>query len=109
MEAAKLLEASGIDATVVNTVRIKPFAKEYLLQRAVQARLLVTVEEHNVMGGLGSILAEVLTEHGAGSRLLRIGLQDTFAEGYSNNQQSVRKQNDLGAESIAKRVMEALQ
>ncbi len=109
VEAAKLLEASGIDATVVNTVRIKPFAKEYLLQRAVQARLLVTVEEHNVMGGLGSILAEVLTEHGAGSRLLRIGLQDTFAEGYSNNQQSVRKQNDLGAESIAKRVMEALQ
>ena len=69
----------------------------------------MTVEEHNVMGGLGSILAEVLTEHGTGSRLLRIGLQDTFAEGYSNNQQSVRKQNDLGAESIAKRVMEALQ
>ena len=101
-------EASGIDATVVNTVRIKPFAKEYLLQRATQAKLLVTVEEHNIMGGLGSILAEVLTEHGTGSKLLRIGLPDSFAEGYSNNQQSVRKQNDLGADNIAIRIMEAL-
>ncbi len=109
MEASEILEKLGIDAMVINAVLIKPFAEEYLLQKAEGVDLLVSVEEHNVLGGLGSILSEVLTKCGIGKRLLRIGLNDMFAEGYSRSQSSVRKQNHLDADSIAKRIVEALQ
>ncbi len=109
MEASEILEKSGIDVMVINVVLIKPFAEEYLLQKAEEVDLLVSVEEHNVLGGLGSILSEVLTKYGIGKRLLRIGLNDMFAEGYSRSQSSVRKQNYLDADSIAKRIVEALQ
>lgn len=109
MEATEILEASGISIAVINVAVIKPFAEEYLLQKADEADLLVSVEEHNVQGGLGGIISEVLTKYGIGKKLMRIGLNDMFAEGYSSSQRSVRKQNYLDADSIAKSIMEALQ
>lgn len=109
VETSEILEESGIGTSVINVSVIKPFYEEYLLQRASDARLLVTVEEHNVYGGLGSILSEVLTKHGIGKKLLRIGLNDVFAEGYGNNQKIVRKQNELDAASIDRKIREALQ
>lgn len=109
MDAASILIESGIDVTVVNVAIVKPFSEEVLLQKQENTKLFVTVEEHNVQGGLGSIVSEIMTERGVGKRLLRIGLNDMFAEGYSNNQKAIRKQNHLDAESIAKNIVEGLQ
>lgn len=109
VDAADILEASGINAAVINVAVVKPFNEEMLLHKLESTKLLVTVEEHNTLGGLGSILSEVMTKYGIGKRLVRIGLDDMFAEGYSSNQKAIRRQNQLDAESIAKSVMEALQ
>lgn len=108
MDAANVLTESGISMTVVNVAAVKPFSEEVLLCKRKNTKLFVTVEEHNVQGGLGSIVAEILKEHGVEKRLLRIGLHDMFAEGYSNNQKALRKQNHLDAEGIAQNIAEAL-
>ncbi len=57
---------------------VKPIDRDAVLQ-AAQTRLIVTIEEHTVIGGLGGAVAEVLADAGAGTRLKRLGLRDTFA------------------------------
>lgn len=109
MDAVDILMKSGIGVTVVNVVTIKPFGEEEFLKRTEKTGIIVSVEEHNVQGGLGSILSETMTKYGIGKRLLRIGLNDMFAEGFSSNQKIIRKQNHLDAESIAKNIVEGLQ
>lgn len=104
MGAADILEEAGIAATVVNVARIKPFDEGNLLRNAENADMLVTVEEHNIYGGLGGIAAEVLAGHGVGKKLFRIGLNDVFAEGYGRTQEIVREANHLDALSIARAV-----
>ena len=59
----------------------------------------MTVEEHNIYGGLGGIVSEVVAEQGLGVRVQRIGLPDTFAKGYGTHAE-VRRQNGLDACSI---------
>lgn len=108
MDAADILAREGISATVVNVAIVKPFCEEILLERIEKTMLIVSVEEHNILGGLGSILSEVMTKYGSCKKLLRIGLNDMFAEGYSNSQKILRKQNHLDAASIAKSMMEGL-
>ena len=106
MDASEILENLGVDVTVINVAIVKPFYEGHLLGKTENGILYVTVEEHNVLGGLGSIVSEVLTKYGIGKKLLRIGLNDVFAEGYGSNQKVLRKQNYLDAESIVKRIME---
>ena len=108
MDAADILAREGISATVVNVAIVKPFCEEKLLEKMDKTKLIVSVEEHNILGGLGSILSEAMTKHGSCKKLLRIGLNDMFAEGYSNSQKILRKQNHLDAASIAKSIMEKL-
>ena len=109
MEASDILNKSGIDITVVNVVTIKPFGEGEFLKRVNSTRLIVSVEEHNVHGGLGSIMAEIMARRGIGKRLLSIGLNDIFAEGFSGDQRIIRKQNYLDAQNIANCIVEALQ
>ena len=106
MEATEKLQTVGINSTVVNVTAIKPFSDELFLQKAKQADIIVTVEEHNVIGGLAGIIAETMAQHGVMKRFFRIGLKDTFAIGYGKTQNMVRKQNHLDAESIAGEIME---
>lgn len=108
MDATDILAREGISTTVVNVAIVKPFCEEILLERIEKTKLIVSVEEHNILGGLGSMLSEVMTKYGSCKKLLRIGLNDMFAEGYSNSQKILRKQNYLDAASIAKSIMEAL-
>lgn len=104
MQAAGILEEAGIAAEVVNVVRLKPFDEENILRNSKKAAMFVTVEEHNIYGGLGGIVSEVLATHGIGKKLLRIGLNDVFAEGYGRTQESVRKANGLDAFGIAETI-----
>lgn len=107
-EAGKLLEEKGISMGIVNVASLKPFDEESVLKAAASSRLIVTVEEHNVYGGLGGIVSEVIAGAGTGRRVVRIGLEDRFADGYGT-QQSVRAENGLDAAGICSRIVKALQ
>lgn len=78
MIAADTLAAEGIDARVVNMGTIKPIDKDIILQAAAETGAIVTAEEHNIIGGLGSAVAEVLVESGKPVPMLRVGVEDTF-------------------------------
>lgn len=79
LEAAKLLAEDGIDAEVINIHTIKPIDADLIVKSAAKTGKVVTVEEHSIIGGLGGAVAEVLSEKQP-TKLLRIGVKDTFGE-----------------------------
>ncbi|MEI6592481.1 MAG: transketolase C-terminal domain-containing protein [Holophagaceae bacterium] len=79
LDAAELLAAEGIQATVLHTPTLKPFDQETLLALAKTHRAVVTCEEHQIHGGLGGIVAELLSE-GHPMPLRRVGVQDRFGQ-----------------------------
>ncbi len=79
LRAAESLKADGIDAGVVNIHTIKPLDAEIVTGAAAKTGNIVTMEEHSIIGGLGSAVAEVLAEQYP-ARVLRIGVEDTFGE-----------------------------
>ena len=79
LEAAEMLEKDGISAKVVNIHTIKPLDEELVVKAAKETGKVVTVEEHSVIGGLGSAVCEVLSEK-APTKVLRVGIQDVFGE-----------------------------
>ena len=79
LDAAELLAAEGIEATVLHTPTIKPFDRETLVALAKTHKAVVTCEEHQAHGGLGGIVAEILSEaHPMPVR--RVGVQDQFGQ-----------------------------
>ena len=106
MEAAGRLKARGIGVRIVNVCSLKPFDKQSVLELARRSRLFVTVEEHSIYGGLGSIISEIAAESGLRVRVARIGLKDMFAVGYGT-QRSVRAENGLDAAGICHFIQEA--
>lgn len=105
--AAELLEQEGISVNLLHAATIKPFDEVTVLAHALVSRLFVTVEEHNIYGGLGSIVGELLAKNGLGIKLLTIGMEDVFARGYGTHTQ-VRAANGLDAASIAARIRRAV-
>ncbi len=79
LEAAKKLAADGIDARVINIHTIKPLDEELVIKAAIETGSVFTVEEHSVIGGLGSAISEVLGEK-CPTRIIRIGVNDVFGE-----------------------------
>ncbi len=79
MEAAELLAADGIEAKVINIHTIKPLDKDLVIAAAKETGKVVTVEEHSVIGGLGSAVCDVLCEY-APTPVKKIGVQDVFGE-----------------------------
>lgn len=78
-EAERLLAADGIDAELINIHTIKPLDEALVLTSAAKTRKVVTVEEHSVIGGLGSAVCDVLSEK-APTKVLKIGINDVFGE-----------------------------
>ena len=83
LAAADQLAAGGIDASVVDMASIKPLDADLVIDRAKVTGAIVTAENHSVIGGLGSAVAEVLCDAGIGLPFKRVGLADRFAEGGS--------------------------
>ena len=79
LEAKEELKKDGINARVINIHTLKPIDKEILIKAAKETGAIVTVEEHNVIGGLGSAVSEVLSEE-IPVPVLKVGVQDTFGE-----------------------------
>ena len=85
LEAKEELAKEGINARVINIHTIKPIDKELLIKAAKETRTIVTVEEHSVIGGLGSAVAEVITEE-CPVPVLKVGIKDTFGESGKPNE-----------------------
>lgn len=81
LAAAEVLAGAGVSAKVVNVPVIKPLDASTILDAGRATSAVVTAENHTIIGGLGSAVAEVMAEAGLGRPLRRIGLPDTFAEG----------------------------
>ncbi|NLM20252.1 MAG: transketolase family protein [Peptococcaceae bacterium] len=79
LQAAEELSGQGIETTVVNCASLKPLDKDTILKVARQTGAVVTAEEHNIIGGLGSAVAEILSENYP-VPLYRVGIKDTFGE-----------------------------
>jgi len=79
LKAAKMLEADGISARVVDMFTIKPIDKEIIIDSALKTGAILTVENHNVIGGLGSAVSEVLSENRP-TLLKRMGVNEEFGE-----------------------------
>jgi len=80
IEAAEALEKKGVSVRVVDMYSVKPIDKELILKCAGETGAIVTAEEHNIYGGLGSAVSEVLAWAGAGVPTEFVGIQDTFTE-----------------------------
>lgn len=79
LEAAQMAEKDGISVTVVNVHTIKPIDREVVVDMAKKHSKLISVEEHSIIGGLGSAISEVLTDEYP-CKLIRLGIKDTFGE-----------------------------
>ena len=101
LEAAEKLAADGIDAKVINIHTIKPLDEELIVEAAKATGKVVTVEEHSVIGGLGSAVCDVLCEE-APTKVLKIGVNDVFGE--SGPALELLHKYELDAEGIYKKV-----
>jgi transketolase len=102
LAAAELLAGQGVEASVVHVPTIKPLDTETLLAYCGRAPAIVTVEEHTVIGGLGSAVAELLAEAGFSSpkRFRRVGIPDAFPDEYGS-QASLMERYDITAENVS--------
>lgn len=105
IEAAKVLSAKGIDAAVINIHTIKPIDKDIIIEAAKNTGLVLTVEEHSVIGGLGSAVSEVLSENYP-TKVIRIGVNDVY--GHSGPAVDLLKEFGLSSENIVKTAVEAV-
>lgn len=106
VKASELLKGKGIGVGVIDMHTIKPLDAEAVRNAAKRARLSVTVEEHNITGGLGSAVAEVIAESGLNSRLVRLGLPDEFFNVGSRD--ALLKRYGLSSENIADVILKNL-
>lgn len=101
LEAAKLLEADGIDARVINIHTIKPIDKDIIAKAASETKKIFTVEEHSIIGGLGSAVCDVICEC-APAPVYKIGIRDQFCE--SGPALELIHKYQLDAEGIYKQI-----
>jgi transketolase len=98
LQAAELLSTEGLSVRVLNMYSIKPIDRKAIIKAAQETRCIVTAEDHNVIGGLGSAVAEMLVTSKP-IPMGMVGVQDTFAE--SGNANELYKKYCLTPEDIA--------
>lgn len=104
-KASQLLEKEGITPAVYTFPTVKPIDEEVIKACAKEFELIVTVEEHNLSGGFGSAVAEVLCELKRSARLVKIGINDTYSKEVGS-QSHLRKFYGIDGESIKERILE---
>jgi transketolase len=105
LDAADLLKQEGITASVLHLPTIKPLDTKTILESAAKVSTILVVEEHTVLGGLGSAVAEVLMEAGFSDpkKFKRIGIPDVFPEGYGS-QASMMEKYGITAKNVVETV-----
>lgn len=107
-DAEAILAEHDIYPAVYTFPTVKPIDRAVIARCAADFDMIVTVEEHNIVGGFGSAVAEVLAELPERARLLRIGIHDTYSS-IVGSQKYLRSQFGLDSGGIATQVLEALQ
>ena len=102
LESKALLAEFGLNPKIINIHTIKPLSEQSILEHVENAKVVITVEDHSIIGGLGSAIAELLSEKSP-KRVLRIGLCDVFPE--SAQPSDLYRKYGLDSESIAKRIL----
>ena len=101
IKASAILKENGIDAEVISMPTIKPIDEEAVIN---SNDFIVSLEDHNIIGGLGGAISEVIATYGLNKKLLKIGINDEF--GISGKAEELLKYYKLDGESVAKRIME---
>lgn len=79
VQVAKKLKTEGRSVGVIDMATVKPIDRDAVLAAAARSKVILTIEEHNILGGLGAAVAEVLAEEGSPARLVRHGIRDEYA------------------------------
>lgn len=103
MKAAEILEKDGLDVRVIDIHTIKPVDKDIIIEAARETRGIITAEEHSVIGGLGSAVAEVTSMY-APCKVMRVGQMDTFGE--SGKPTELMAKYGMDADEIVKKARE---
>ena len=106
-EAAIRLNDEGISTAQLSFTTVKPIDKDAILEYGRKSELIVTCEEHNIVGGFGSAVAEVMAEAGVKAKLLRVGLNDMYSS-IVGTQSYLREKYKMDCNSIITLVKEAL-
>lgn len=106
-EAANILNSENISTSQYSFPTIKPIDKETILECANKCEYIVTCEEHNIIGGFGSAVAEILAENNVKAQLIRIGLNDTYSC-IVGSQSYLRDKYGMSVNSIVSKVKAAL-
>ena len=103
LQAADMLADCGLTVRVIEMATVKPIDRAAIIDAADDSYLMLTVEEHSIVGGLGGAVAEVMAESGSSCKLMRIGLDDTYSS-VVGSQDFLRRHYGMDAATIAKRV-----
>lgn len=103
MKAVEILEKDGLDVRVIDIHTIKPIDKDIIIEAARETRGIITAEEHSVIGGLGSAVAEVTSMY-APCKVIRVGQMDTFGE--SGKPAELMAKYGMDADEIVKKARE---
>ena len=99
LDAAEQLKLEKIDARVIDMHTIKPLDCEVITKAIEETEKIITVEDHNIIGGLGSAVAEIISEYGKGIKFKRIGLNEQFSVGYGTYAE-IKNINRINVETI---------
>ena len=105
MKASQILKSEGINVRVINMPTIKPIDEELIIESAKKTGIIVTVEEHNVIGGIGSAISEVVSENYP-DLVKKIGINDVF--GQSGTPDELMKEYGLTVDNIVEKVKDAI-
>lgn len=108
IELAELLRQESIVAQVFSSPSVKPLDEQSILELSQRCKLLVSMEDHNVIGGLGDAIASVLSERCSHARLLKVGLNDTFTD-VVGDQNYLRNYYGISAERVKEKILEIWQ
>lgn len=99
LKAQEVLKEKGINVRVIDVHTIKPLDKEMIIKCAKETKRIITIEDHNIIGGLGTAVCEVLSENFP-AKVIRIGINDTFGE--SGKAEELLKKYNLNSEYLVK-------
>jgi len=103
MRATSVLRDRGVSITHLHVSTLKPFTDPQVVEAIADGRQgVITMENHSIVGGLGSAVAELMAESGAAKRLFRIGIQDRYSHGATRH--TLMKENELDALSLVRGV-----
>lgn len=103
LAAAELLEQEEISAEVLDMATVKPMDEILIKDRLKERRVVVSLEEHSILGGFGSAVAELAAEHPGSAVFKRLGIPDTYSETFGS-QQFLRQRHGLTAAAVAKEI-----